>query len=414
VRAQRDAAERQRSEQIDDRANKAWSAEIDRMRSGMQGLAATEKDLMDKREGLQTRRKDIMLGKVKFEQLEQELKNKAESLQLYQKGYDDVMILSAGGSATGRALSDRVRVIAAPQIPKVVSFPKIKIILPLSVILCTGLVGGLIFLRELLDQRVRGPSDAAMVPRIKVLGVVPQASEDPSRPAAVETVFRDNPSGVLTESFRHIRAPLVQRMDQAGHKTCLILGGMPGSGATTVASNLALGCAAGSERVLLVDANFRRPAVHKVFKLPEGPGLGDYLAGQATLEQVVRPGVSANLDIVTAGTPAGRTLPERLSSDSMARLLREASTKYDRIFLDSAPAIVAGDGLMLANRCDAVAVVVRAYAEKRGLLARIRGQLGDTRADFMGVVVNDVRSSAGGYFKRNIKATHQYQNNGKA
>jgi capsular exopolysaccharide synthesis family protein len=181
-----------------------------------------------------------------------------------------------------------------------------------------------------------------------------------------------------------------------------------------VASNLALACAAASERVLLIDANFRRPAVHKVFKLTEGPGLGDVLSGQATFEQVVRPGVCSNLDVIAAGTPAGRTLPERLSSDAMARVLRDASTKYDRIFLDSAPAIVAGDGLMLANRCDAVVVVVRAYAEKRGLLARIRGQLADTRADFVGVVVNAVRSSAGGYFKRNIKATHQYQNNGKA
>lgn len=413
VRAQLDAAERQRAEQIDERANKLWSAEIDGMRTSMLALEATAKDLSEKREVFRTKRKDLMQGKVKFEQLDSELKAKSEGLQLYQKSLDNVEIMS-GGSTAGRTLSDRVRVIASPQIPKGVSFPKMKVIVPLAIILCTGLVGGLIFLRELLDQRVRGPSDAAMVPRIRVLGVVPQASEDPSRPACVETAFRDSPAGVLTESFRHIRAPLIQKMDQAGHKSCLILGGMPGSGATSVACNLALGCAAASERVLLIDANFRRPGVHKVFKVPEGPGLGDVLAGQAEFGQVVRVGVCGSLDIVAAGTPAGRTLPERLSGEAMSRVLREAATRYDRIFIDSAPAIVAGDGLMLANRCDAVVVVVRAYAEKKGLLARIRAQLSDTRADFMGVVVNAVRSSAGGYFKRNIKATHQYQNNGKA
>jgi len=96
----------------------------------------------------------------------------------------------------------------------------------------------------------------------------------------------------------------------------------------------------------------------------------------------------------------------------MTQLIRDASAKYDLVLVDTAPAMVAGDGQALANRCDGVILVVRALAEKRGLVARIRDQLGDTRAEFLGVVINAVRASAGGYLKGNIRTSYEYQNSG--
>jgi capsular exopolysaccharide synthesis family protein len=383
-----------------------WQAELEQMRTAMSSLTAQATDMEKKRQELAVRRQDIGRAIVRFNQIEAELKDLSEQLARYQIGYDNLQIANTGN------LDARVRVIASAQIPKERSFPRLKVMLPAGAFLMTLLVGGVIFLREVLDQRVRGPADAAMVPRVKVLGIVPMASEDPARPANIETVFRDSPGGVITESFRQIRAPLVQKMDQGGHKTLLVLGGMPGSGATSVASNLALACAAAGERVLLIDANLRRPSVHKAYKLADLRGLADVLAGAAPLGDCVQESGVSGLHLLGAGTSALRQ-PERLGGDAMARLLLEAGARFDRVFLDTAPAMVAGDGIALASRCDAVMVVVRAYAEKRGLLARIRGQLADTRADFIGVVVNAVRSSAGGYLKRNIKATHQYQN-GKA
>ena len=174
-----------------------------------------------------------------------------------------------------------------------------------------------------------------------------------------------------------------------------------------------IACAGSGERVLIIDANLRRPAVHKAFKLAEAPGLGDILAGQGTLDALAQPSGVENLWVVPAGSLANRAVPERLSSESMGRLINEAATKYDRVFIDVPPAIVSGDGMAIANRADAVALVVRAMHEKRGLVNRLRSQLGEARAEMLGVIVNAVRSSAGGYFKRNIQATHAYQSQPK-
>jgi Mrp family chromosome partitioning ATPase len=151
-----------------------------------------------------------------------------------------------------------------------------------------------------------------------------------------------------------------------------------------------------------------------VFKASEGPGLGDILAGTTSLEQAIQNTSNDQLKIVSAGSASSRAIPERLAGEAMSRLLLEASTRFDIILVDVPPAVVSGDGYALANKCDASVIVCRAMVEKRGLLARVRNQLGESRAEFLGVVVNAVRASAGGYFKRNIKATHAYQLNGKA
>jgi len=410
IRANIDASTRLMEEYRNKKLLEMRAADIDKIQSAMSSLAAQKKDLEKKAKENNERRELILQTKVLFDQMTNDLQTKKTELQNYQVAYNNKEIERYRANDKSESVGDRVRVIAPGETPKSLSFPQIKVIVPLGAFLVTGLVGGLIFLREVLDQRVRGPHEAAMVPRVRVLGIVPQASDDPSRPAMVETAFRDSPTGVITESFRQMRAPLVQKMQQAGHKSLMVISGMPGSGATTVASNLAIGCAGAGERVLIIDANFRRPAMQRVYKLADKAGLADVLAGTATFDDAIQDSAQPGLSVMCAGSAAARAVPERLASDVMNRVMAEASAKFDRIFVDVPPAIVAGDGMAVANRCDSAIIVVRAYSEKRGLLARIRNQLGDTRAEFLGAVVNAVRSSAGGYFKRNIKATHMYQN----
>jgi Mrp family chromosome partitioning ATPase len=115
--------------------------------------------------------------------------------------------------------------------------------------------------------------------------------------------------------------------------------------------------------------------------------------------------------VLTAGAPEDRKY-ERLSGSAMTNLLKSAAANYDLILIDVAPAMIAGDALGLANRCDASMLVVRALGEKRGMVARLRNELTESRAEFLGVVVNAVRSAAGGYLKGNILAAHNYQNGG--
>ncbi len=307
-----------------------------------------------------------------------------------------------------RDISRRVVVYQAATTPELPSFPKLALMIPAFAVVTLGLVAGIVLLRELLEQRVRTPADVALMARMRVIGVIPDLSEDPSKPSSADTAVRERPHGAIAEQFRQMRSTVLRTCNLDGKKTLLITSGLPGSGTTMVVANIGRLVAALDRRVLIIDANLRRPRQHAVFGFDEGPGLGEILTGGATLASAARPVPDApTLRVLTAGAKGSRVY-ERLNSEAMTRLLEEAKGEYDVILIDTAPMTVAGDAVVLANRCDACALVVRAFAETRGLLSRVRGQLADTRSEFLGVIVNGVKSSAGGYFKRNFQLSHDY------
>jgi capsular exopolysaccharide synthesis family protein len=309
--------------------------------------------------------------------------------------------------------ASRVKVYQRARTPDSVSFPKLTVMVPLGLVLVLGLTSGVIVLRELVDTRVKGPSDVAMIPRTPLLGMLPDVVEDPSRPERAETAFRDRPSGVFAESVRQLRVVLVQKIQEAGHRSMLIVSAAPQSGATTVATNLAEAAARADMKVLLVDANLRRPALHKLFNLEAGPGLADLMARRVELDETVCKTDNANLDILTVGSTEHRVF-ERLSTDAFGDVLSRLESRYDLVLIDVAPALVAGDAVSLANRVGCSVLVARAMSEKRGQIARLRNELSSSRAEFLGVVVNGVRAAAGGYFKANIRTAHAYHNRKRA
>jgi len=304
--------------------------------------------------------------------------------------------------------SGRVVLLQQERPPTEMAFPKLKFMIPAGVVLVVGLVGGIVLLREVVDQRIKGPSDIGIIPKTRLLGWVPDATEDPAGQGAAETAFRDRPRGIVAESFRQIRAAVAKRISQADHKTIVVLSGMPGSGATTTVANLAFAFAAADRRVLVIDANFRRPTMHRVLGLQESPGLADVLSRGAELADVVQATSTPGLDLLGAGSKEQRVF-ERLATEAMGELLTKVRMMYDIVLIDVAPAIVAGDGVSLAHRCDASILVVKAMSEKRGMVARIKNDLTDARSEFLGVIVNCVKSATGGYMKGNIKAAHEYQ-----
>jgi succinoglycan biosynthesis transport protein ExoP len=397
------AQEEERAKQEEVVLRKTFDGMIDQKRRDVEAFKANIADLSKKIETLQEMKEKQLAARLELEQLADQITRMETEKQLLESE------IQAIESQSGMRSADRVMQRRQASANGDLAFPPpLYMTVALGAFGLAGLLGGLIVLREVLDQRVRGPADIALIPRMRVLGVIPDGAEDPARPPQVETAFRDSPSGVISESFRQLRAPIAKRLTQAGHKSLLIVGGMPGSGSTTVATNISMCWAASDQRVLLIDANLRRPSVHKVFGLKDGPGLGDVLSGGCSLAQAAQPTSVKNLYVLSAGSPASRGVPERLASTAMGQLIAEAGAAYDFVVIDVAPAIVSGDGHALANRVDAVALVVRALSEKRGLVARLAGQFSDTRAEFLGVVVNGARASAGGYFKTNIKATHDY------
>lgn len=308
-----------------------------------------------------------------------------------------------------QSVASRIQLVQRGVAPDKPVFPRLTVIIPAATFLTVALVGGLIVLRELLEQRVRMPADVQLIPRARLLGVIADVSEDPSRPASMDSAVRDRPEGVIAEQVRQLRTSISKaRQPQQGGYALLVVGAMPGSGASSVIAALAHCSSALGDRTLVIDANLRKPRMHQYMGVADAPGLSDVLAGEKDLSAAVQrtPG-DRPVDVLAAGARASRVF-ERLNSDRMSALLAEARSKYDIILIDAPPMVVAGDATVLAGRVDGSALVARTYQETRGLIARVTAQLNDAAAKHLGVVVNGVKASAGGYYRRNFRLAHQY------
>jgi len=403
LQAQIDATKQNLEAKREELLKKAFAAQLESTRNAVAELEAQESTLVSRRDAAQKRLQDLTRLQSKYNDLNTRLEGVTQTRTSQASDLANLLALSKSET------TNRVLELERERVPNEMSFPKLKMLLPAGIAFFLFLTGATVLLIEIVDQRVKGPGDIAIIPRARLVGWVPDASEDPAGAGAVETAFRDRPKGVLAESFRQVRATLLKRIQSTDHRVILITSGMPTSGATSVASNLALAFASADKRVLLIDANLRRPGLHRVFGIPETPGLADVLGRQKELAQAVQATSTPNLDLLPAGAKDQRVF-ERLSNDAMSELLAKARSMYDLVLVDVAPAVVGGDAQALAQRCDASILVVRAMADKRGMVARIKNELSETKSEFLGVIVNGVKSATGGYMKRNIRTAHEYHN----
>ncbi|MBX3388688.1 MAG: AAA family ATPase [Phycisphaeraceae bacterium] len=385
---------------------KRFDSNLEQMKIMLQSLENQEREMTKDRDTISEKQQVAARTLAQVKDIEEKIQNIQRSIASFTEDQRKMAMLAE------LPTSNRVVVASEERLPREVSSPKLSVVLPASMLGVVGLVTALILAIELMDSRVKGPADIALMPRMRLLGWIPDSSEDPSGAGAIETTFRDRPRGVIAENYRQLRSVLAKRLVQAGHKSLVVIGGMPGSGSTSVMCNMGLAWAAADKKVLLIDANFRRPGMHRVFALRETPGLADVLTG-TPVEDAIQHTSDARLDVLSAGTREKRVF-EMFSGERLSQLLAEFKAKYDLVLIDVAPALVASDGLAIANRADASCLVVRAMGEKRGLVGRLRNDLSEARGEFLGVVVNAVKPSAGGYIRGNMRATHEYQNPGEA
>jgi len=293
------------------------------------------------------------------------------------------------------------------QTPREKSFPQFKYMVPAGGVLVLLAFVGFIFVREILDTRIRYASDLTGLPGLRLLGSVPDLAEDPLGPKQIERVVRDAPKSVAAELCRQLSGQLLKACAQGGVKSIAVLSGLPSAGTTSMISNLADSIAASGRKVLVVDANFRRSHLAAAMGTePDAKGLGDVLRGSAAMADVIRP-AGGDVDIVSAGTPDSRVF-ELLNTPKLDAFLQEAATRYDLVLLDVPPVVVAGDAMAVANKVDGTLLVVRAFQEQRGLVARLVNQLGDVRGQFLGAVLNRPKNTAGGYLRKNYEAMAGY------
>ncbi|MAE66637.1 MAG: hypothetical protein CMJ18_20405 [Phycisphaeraceae bacterium] len=305
----------------------------------------------------------------------------------------------------------RIQVQQQPTIAEL-TFPRYFTMVPGVTLLVLVLTASLVFVKETLDQRIKSPSDLALVPDATLLGVIPSTTEDPTGPESVEGIVHKDPTGLIAEAFRQVRTEILSSMDRRGYKSLMVVGAQAECGTSAMVANLAASITFNGRKVVVIDANFRRPAQCRLFGAQTTPGLVEILKGEVTLEEAMVHYDDPKLDVI----PAGDSLtapPEILESDAFRNLLARIENEADVILIDAPPALVASDSKLLTKQVDALVLVIRAKSEKRGMVSRILRELDGQRADLLGVLLNGVKSSTGGYFRKNYQAFYRYRQHGK-
>jgi succinoglycan biosynthesis transport protein ExoP len=303
---------------------------------------------------------------------------------------------------------------AKPILPETPSFPKLIMSMTLAITLGLALALGIAFLRELMDTSIRSPRDISRVGNMNLLGMVPHEDDDPqSAGARLPVVIFEAPHSMMAEQLRQVRTRLQHSSSLDTTRSILITSPSPGDGKSTIACNLASGLALNGRRILLVDANFRRPELHRVFNLSNEQGFSDVLSSLDQFEQAVQETQVPNLYILPSG-PKPTNATELLESQLLTDFIERSLEEFDHVIFDSGPILFVSETVALAPRVDGVVSVVRARANTRGMLSRMRDSLRQVKAEHLGVVLNAVRAQGGGYYGRNIRTYYEYQNGGRA
>jgi capsular exopolysaccharide synthesis family protein len=298
-----------------------------------------------------------------------------------------------------------VEVVEEPDVPTQPVTPKKAqaVALALAIGLLLGI--GLAFFFEHMDDTVKTPADLEDRIGVAVLGFVPAidaehvAGNGFSHPGAICVI---EPNSSATEAYRNIRTNLFFSAPAEERKVLMVTSSGPGDGKTTTATNLALVIAQSGKRVLLADADFRRPMVHRVFSQKPGTGLSTLLVREGNLKDTIRAvkydgQTIENLDLLVAGhnppNPA-----ELLGSKGMQSFLEEARKLYDVIILDTPPVLFVADASIVSTISDGVILVVKAAANSRTLARRAREHLDGVHARILGGILNNVRTASLGYY----------------
>ena len=247
---------------------------------------------------------------------------------------------------------------------------------------------GIVFLREQIDTTVKNP-EAVESLGIPVLGVLPriQRSEMSRGEGSYKLITCSAPRAPGSESYRDLRTSLRFSSTDAPIKTLLITSAGPREGKSTVASNLSVVLAQSGQKVLLVDTDLRRPVLHGLFEEPREPGFSEYIAGLASLDDVIRETGVENLSILTCGfiphNPA-----ELVGSRKVKQFTQDISDLYDMVIFDSPPVAVVTDAILLSSNVDATLVVVGAKMADRKVLESTWGKLKRTSTNLLGAVLN--------------------------
>ncbi len=306
--------------------------------------------------------------------------------------------------------SNNFRIVDSARVPTGPIEPNVPRNLGFAFVLGSMSGIGLAFLLEGLDNTVRTTEQAQMISGLASLGMIPLGSKnnrdggDPKRlmlassKEAVELVAQSRPQSQMAESYRALRTSLLLSNLGAPPRVIMVTSALPQEGKSTTSINTAVVLAQKGVRVLLIDADLRRPSIHKTLGMGPRSGLSNVLTGSTTLEQAITVStVLPTLHILPAGTPPPNPA-ELLASANMKDVLDGLRGQYDHIVVDTPPTLSVTDAVVLSPRADAIVLVIRSGQTTKQSLRRARDILTQVNAKVSGVLLNAVDLSSPDYY----------------
>jgi capsular exopolysaccharide synthesis family protein len=288
----------------------------------------------------------------------------------------------------------------------------ILIALFLSLVLSIGLV----YLLDHLDNRIKTVEDVNRYVRLPALGVIPAIEDRAPRqllstgplsadasgfklaadPSNVTAMADRSGSHSVAEAYRALRTSVLLAAAGRPPKTILVTSSQPGEGKTTTTVNTAICLSQLGAKVLLVDADMRRPRVHKAFGIKNRQGLSTYLSSDVRLRDLIQTTSVPNLSVLPSGLVPPNSA-DLVSSEKMRYLLQKLSNYYDHILVDSPPVHSCTDPVILSRQVEGVILVVHGGKSTREMVTHARQELTNVGAKIFGVVLNNVNLADNDY-----------------
>ncbi len=310
----------------------------------------------------------------------------------------------SGNDIAAQGTDNNISVIEIAIPPEIAVSPRRLMTVIAALFLSTLFGMGLALFLEYLDDTIKTTEEIENYLQLPALAAIPTIDSMPKRklllvgadgeedsPMSPLLISADSRSS-LAEAYRHLRTSIL--LSTAGHapKSLLITSSLPSEGKTTTATNTAISLAQTGARVLIIDADMRRPRLHSVFGIENGIGLSTLLSselGDREIAAAVRQDEKTKLFLLTSG-PIPPNPAELIGSEQMSTLMRMLQDKFTHVVVDSPPIASFTDGVLIASMVDGVILVVHAGRSSRQVVRRSRQLLQEIGAKVFGVVLNNV------------------------
>ncbi len=292
---------------------------------------------------------------------------------------------------------DTITVVEQAEVPQWPVRPRVMMNTLLAAIV-GGMIGlGAAFLIEYLDDTIKTPDDIARITSASTLGIIARGKGD--SPDAI--IALDEPRSPVAEAYRTIRTSIQFAGVDNPMRTIVITSAGPGEGKSTTAANLAVVMAQTGSKVVLIDADLRKPTQHKRWKLPNTVGLtGALLMDELSdnLDYLLTPTQTENLWLLTSGQ-LPHNPSELLGSHKLKQLTKQLLKDYDILIFDSPPALAVTDPVILGREMDGVIVVVDSGATREPAIIHVLSEMERVQAHVLGIVINRFqRRGDSGYY----------------